>query len=117
MASFIIHTIIGERFLNELEKTYNIELSEYDSENMIIVECPICHERIALKKNRLTSTDGSTGYWCKKCHKPYYYNLIVHNVEDYDEKINKLLNGKLKIDDQNMIKMFRLFQKKYAMNY
>ena len=25
MASFIIHTIIGEHFLNELEKTYNIK--------------------------------------------------------------------------------------------
>ena len=30
MASFVIHTIVGERFLNELEKKYNITISDYD---------------------------------------------------------------------------------------
>ena len=36
MASFIIHTIIGEHFLNKLEKTYNIELSEYDRKQFLL---------------------------------------------------------------------------------
>lgn len=36
MASFIIHTIIGEHFLNELEKAYNIELSENDRKQFLL---------------------------------------------------------------------------------
>lgn len=36
MASFIIHTIIGETFINELEKTYNITLSDYDRKQFLL---------------------------------------------------------------------------------
>lgn len=36
MASFIIHTVIGEHFLNELENTYNITLSDYDRKQFLL---------------------------------------------------------------------------------
>lgn len=36
MASFIIHTIVGERFLNALENKYNITLSDYNRKQFLL---------------------------------------------------------------------------------
>lgn len=36
MASFIIHTIAGEKFLNKLEESYNISLSDYNRKQFLL---------------------------------------------------------------------------------
>lgn len=36
MASFVIHTIVGERFLTKLEESYNISISDYDKKQFLL---------------------------------------------------------------------------------
>jgi LysM repeat protein len=36
MASFIIHTIVGETLLNEIERKYNITISDYNRKNFLL---------------------------------------------------------------------------------
>lgn len=36
MASFVIHTISGEQFLNKLEETYNITISDYNKKQFLL---------------------------------------------------------------------------------
>lgn len=36
MASFVIHTIVGEKFLDSLENLYNISISDYDKKQFLL---------------------------------------------------------------------------------
>lgn len=36
MASFVIHTIVGERFLTKLEESFNISISDYDKKQFLL---------------------------------------------------------------------------------
>lgn len=36
MASFVIHTIVGETFLSKLEETYNISISDYERKQFLL---------------------------------------------------------------------------------
>ena len=50
-----------------------ISTSNYDSATMDVAECPKCHMRIYIKKERGVVAKGVTKYMCKKCKTRIFY--------------------------------------------
>lgn len=109
MASFIIHTIVGEKLLNTLEENYNINISDYDKKqfllgNLIVdstqtdktIPTNLDNERLTLYKmeikNKIRKEKQTTHFRdpdkedeCIKTPLPElflekYYNLLLDNI-------------------------------------
>ena len=50
-----------------------VSTSNYNPATMDIAECPCCHMRIYLRKQRGVVAKGATKYLCKKCKQRIYY--------------------------------------------
>ena len=72
------------------------DIAEYTPETMNIATCPRCNHQICIKNNIKGYSDGSSHYICKKCNKPYYYELpysIFQSLNDIErhKKLEMLL--------------------------
>ena len=72
------------------------DITEYTPETMNVATCPRCNHQICIKNNIKGYSDGSSHYICKKCNKPYYYELpysIFQSLNDIErhKKLEMLL--------------------------
>ena len=72
------------------------DIAEYTPETMNVATCPRCNHQICIKNNIKGYSDGSSHYICKKCNKPYYYELpysIFQSLNDIErhKKLEMLL--------------------------
>lgn len=50
-----------------------VSTDSYDPTTMDVAECPTCHMRIYIRKQRGVTGKGATKYVCKKCKQRLYY--------------------------------------------
>lgn len=63
---------------NSRKKVFPVE--QYDENTMNILECPLCHDKIAVKKTVKPDKYGQSEYLCRKCHKPYFFTVPSSSV-------------------------------------
>ena len=63
---------------NSRKKVFPVE--QYDENTMNILECPLCHDKIAVKKTVKPDKYGQSEYLCRKCHKPYFFTVPSPSV-------------------------------------
>lgn len=90
---------------NSRKKVFPVE--QYDENTMNILECPLCHDKIAVKKTVKPDKYGQSEYLCKKCHKPYFFTVPSPSVaymsaREKQKLVGDIISGRITVSDDDL---------------
>lgn len=98
-------TLADSAYKNSRKKVF--PFSQYDEKTMTVIECPLCHNKICVKKSVLPDEYGMSKYLCAKCRKPFVFSLPCSPLESAtaDERrriANEIVNEDIIISDEDL---------------
>jgi len=90
---------------NSRKKVFPVE--QYDEHSMNILECPMCHDKIAVKKTVKPDKYGQSEYLCRKCHKPLFFVVPSSPVENMSARekqklVDDIVSGRIIVSDDDL---------------
>lgn len=90
---------------NSRKKVFRVE--QYDKNTMNILECPLCHDKIAVKKTVKPDKYGQSEYLCRKCHKPYFFTVPSPSVaymsaREKQKLVDDIISDRITVSDDDL---------------
>ncbi|UKI13807.1 MAG: hypothetical protein L6V85_06415 [Clostridiales bacterium] len=88
---------------------------------MNILECPLCHHKIAVKKTVKPDKYGQSEYLCRKCHKPYFFTVQSPSVaymsaREKQKLVGDIISGRITVSDDDLFESNALCHQKNLCN-